>query len=201
MYRYWRSKRYRKSDCRGCCSEGLTVAALGIDEKRGRETREIAAKLGGKVNFVKTDLTKDADIERAVREAAGMGDIEFLANIAGIQHINSVGNFPMEKYDLMHRIMLRAPFYLSKLSIPYMKKGEDGTGAVGNMASVYAHICTKNKPVYNITKYGPVYFRGGGGKNPGIYYSQCRVRKNPSGVESDPRAGKTTWDYAGRGCQ
>jgi 3-hydroxybutyrate dehydrogenase len=50
--------------------------------------------------------------------------------------------------------MLRAPFYLSKLTIPHMKNSNDGTGAIGNMASVHAHICTANKPVYNITKFG-----------------------------------------------
>ena len=60
----------------------------------------------------------------------------------------------MEKYDLMQRLMLRAPFYLSKLTIPYMKAGKDQSGAIGNMASIHAHICTVNKPVYNITKFG-----------------------------------------------
>jgi 3-hydroxybutyrate dehydrogenase len=60
----------------------------------------------------------------------------------------------MEKYDLMQRIMLRAPFYLSKLAIPHMKRSAEGTGVIGNMASVHAHICTRNKPVYNITKFG-----------------------------------------------
>ena len=54
----------------------------------------------------------------------------------------------------MQRIMLRAPFFLSKLTIPYMRKSSDGTGVIGNMASVHAHICTINKPVYNITKFG-----------------------------------------------
>jgi 3-hydroxybutyrate dehydrogenase len=60
----------------------------------------------------------------------------------------------MEKYDLMQKIMLRAPFYLSKLTIPHMKKSSDGTGVIGNMASIHAHICTENKPAYNITKFG-----------------------------------------------
>ena len=35
-----------------------------------------------------------------------------------------------------------------------MKKSDDGTGAIGNMASVHAHICTINKVAYNITKFG-----------------------------------------------
>jgi 3-hydroxybutyrate dehydrogenase len=104
--------------------------------------------------FVATDLSRDEEIEHAVTEAAKLGGIKYLANIAGIQHIDSVENFPMEKYDLMQRIMLRAPFYLSKLIIPHIKKTVSGEGVIGNMASVHAHICTMNKPVYNITKFG-----------------------------------------------
>jgi 3-hydroxybutyrate dehydrogenase len=111
-------------------------------------------EIGGKMVFIKTDLTKDDDIENAMQRAAGLGAIKYLANIAGIQHIDSVDNFPMEKYDFMQRLMLRAPFYLSKLAIPHMKKSKDGVGVIGNMASAHAHISTKNKPVYNITKFG-----------------------------------------------
>ncbi|MEW6186029.1 MAG: SDR family oxidoreductase, partial [Thermodesulfobacteriota bacterium] len=63
-------------------------------------------------------------------------------------------NFPMERYDYMQRLMIRAPFLLSQLVIPHIKKSKNGTGAIGNMASIHAHICTLNKPVYNITKFG-----------------------------------------------
>jgi 3-hydroxybutyrate dehydrogenase len=34
-----------------------------------------------------------------------------------------------------------------------MKASEDGKGAIGNMSSIHGHIVTKNKPVYNITKF------------------------------------------------
>jgi len=104
--------------------------------------------------FIRTDLTKDGDMDRAIQEAAKLGDIRYLANIAGIQHIDSVANFPMAKYDLMMAIMLRAPFYLSKLVIPFFQKNPDGRGVIGNMSSVHGHICTLNKPVYNMTKFG-----------------------------------------------
>ena len=60
----------------------------------------------------------------------------------------------MEKYDLMQSLMLRAPFLLSKLIIPYMKNSSDKMGVIANMSSIHGHICTKNKPVYNITKFG-----------------------------------------------
>ena len=132
----------------------LMTVGLDINEEEGNKTQKMARELGGQMIFIKTELTRDEDIENAIQEAAKIGTIKYLANIAGIQHIDSVNNFPMEKYDLMQRLMLRAPFYLSKLAIGHMKKSADGLGVIGNMASVHAHMCTKNKPVYNITKFG-----------------------------------------------
>jgi len=133
---------------------GLTVVGMDVDEKGGQQTTKLAKELGGKVIFIQTDLTKDEELEQSIHETAQHGKIKFLANIAGIQHINPIENFPMEMYDLMQKIMLRAPFYLSKLCIPHMKVSEDGTGAVGNMSSIHGHIVTRNKPVYNIVKFG-----------------------------------------------
>jgi 3-hydroxybutyrate dehydrogenase len=135
-------------------ANNLFTVGLDLNEKEGKKTQEMAKDLGGQMVFIPTDLARDEDIENAVSEAAKRGNIRYVANIAGIQHIDSVENFPMQKYDLMQRIMLRAPFYLSKLTIPHMKSSPSGTGAIGNMASVHAHICTMNKPVYNITKFG-----------------------------------------------
>ncbi len=135
-------------------ANGLIVAGLDADQERGAETVEIAAQLGGRIELIKTDLTDDDQVKAAVDAAAGMGTIKYLANVAGMQHIDSIENFPMEKYDLMQRVMLRAPFLLSKLIIPHIKASSDGSGAVGNMTSVHAHVCTVNKPVYNITKFG-----------------------------------------------
>ncbi len=104
--------------------------------------------------FIKTDLCDDEQIQGAIHEASKLGQIKYLANIAGIQHINSIEDFPMEKYDLMQKLMLRAPFLLSKLAIPHMKKSSDQIGVIVNMSSIHGHICTVNKPVYNITKFG-----------------------------------------------
>jgi 3-hydroxybutyrate dehydrogenase len=135
-------------------ANNLLTVGLDINAEEGDKTRKMVDEIGGEMVFVHTDLTKDDDLENAMQQAAKLGTIKYLANIAGVQHIDSVDNFPMEKYDLMQRLMLRAPFYLSKLAIAHMKKSKDGIGVIGNMASVHAHICTKNKPVYNITKFG-----------------------------------------------
>ena len=135
-------------------ANNLMTVGLDINKKEGVKTQKKAREMGGQMIFVKTDLCQDAEVEHAVSEAAKLGTIKFVANIAGIQHIDAIENFPMETYDHMLGLMLRAPFYLSKLTIPHMRNSKDGTGAIGNMASIHAHISTLNKPVYNITKFG-----------------------------------------------
>jgi len=132
----------------------LMTVGLDINEKEGKKTQKTARDMGGQMIFLQVDLCKDDEIQKVIADAAKLGAIKYVANIAGIQHIDSVENFPMEKYDLMQRLMLRAPFYLSKLCIPHMKKSKDGTGVIGNMSSIHAHVSTVNKPVYNITKFG-----------------------------------------------
>jgi 3-hydroxybutyrate dehydrogenase len=135
-------------------ANNLMTVGLDIDEAGGKETQKMAREMGGQMIFIRTDLCEDKEIDYAVSEASMLGTIRYLANIAGIQHIDSIENFPMGKYDLMQRLMLRAPFYLSQLCIPHMKNSDDGIGVIGNMTSIHAHICTINKAVYNITKFG-----------------------------------------------
>jgi 3-hydroxybutyrate dehydrogenase len=132
----------------------LMTVGLDINEKEGKKTQKMARDMGGQMIFIHADLCKDDDIQKATADAVRLGRIKYLVNIAGIQHIDSIENFPMEKYDLMQRLMLRAPFYLSKLCIPHMKNSEDGTGVIGNISSIHAQFCSVNKPVYNIAKFG-----------------------------------------------
>jgi 3-hydroxybutyrate dehydrogenase len=102
---------------------------------------------------VEADLTDDAALAALAEEAAARGDVRYLANIAGMQHIASIAEFPMETYDLMDRVMLRAPFLLSKLLIPHIEATDDGVGAIGNMSSVHGHYATQDKPAYITMKH------------------------------------------------
>jgi 3-hydroxybutyrate dehydrogenase len=172
-------------------ANNLMTVGLDINREQGKKTQQMAHEMGGQMVFIETDLAKDEDIERAVQEAAELGSIKYVANIAGIQHIDPVESFPMEKYDLMQRIMLRAPFYLSRLTIPHMKRSSNGTGAIGNMASVHAHIC-RNKPAYNITKFAestkPIHFRRGGGEDT-FLLSQHRLCQDAAGTSRSGSGG------------
>ncbi|APW96371.1 D-beta-hydroxybutyrate dehydrogenase [Halobiforma lacisalsi AJ5] len=135
---------------------GLTVAATDVDEAGLEGTVDRAEELGleGDVEPIAGDLTVDDDIERIVDRAAELGDIKYLANVAGVQHIDAIEDFPMDTYNRMHGVMLRAPLYLSKLCLPHFRETEDGEGCVGNMASVHGHYVTSDKVGYNVSKFG-----------------------------------------------
>ena len=134
-------------------ANGLTVAGMDVDAE-GLETvaaRVEALKLPGRVEPVPGDLTDESDIEAAVAAAADLGDLRYLANIAGLQTIAPIADFPVEQYDLMHDVMQRAPLLLTKAAWPHLK---EGGGVIGNMCSVHGHIVTKEKVAYNMVKFG-----------------------------------------------
>ena len=135
---------------------GLTVATTDLDEDGLRATADRGEELDldGSIHPIVADLTVDADIERIVEEAATLGELRYLANVAGLQHIDAIEDFPMEMYDRIHAVMLRAPLYLSKRCIPHFKNTADGTGCIGNMASVHGHYVTSDKVAYNVSKFG-----------------------------------------------
>jgi len=140
----------------GLAVNGLTVVGADIDAEGLDETSDIAEAFDapGTVHGVETDLTDDGDVEAVVEGAADEGELRYVANIAGMQHIASIAEFPMAKYDLLLDVMLRAPFKLAREAIPHIEATDDGVGAIANMSSVHGHYATKDKAAYITAKHG-----------------------------------------------
>lgn len=136
-------------------ANGLTVVATDIDEDGLERTVEksVTLDVDGSIEPILADLADESEIVEMVDDAARLGQILFVANIAGLQHIDHIEEFPLEKWDLMHDVMLRAPMYISQLTIPHMRESDD-RGVIGNMASVHGHYVTKDKVAYNSMKFG-----------------------------------------------
>jgi 3-hydroxybutyrate dehydrogenase len=137
-------------------ANGLTVVGTDMDEEGLAETAAIAedCDVPGAFTHAVGNLTDDDDIGRVVESAAEEGELRYLANIAGLQHIAPIPEFPPEKYDLLHAVMLRAPFMLAKHVMPHIRATDDGVGAIGNMSSVHGHYATKDKAAYITMKHG-----------------------------------------------
>jgi 3-hydroxybutyrate dehydrogenase len=137
-------------------ANGLTTVATDVDEGGLGGTADLALDVGapGDVVVATADLTDDEDVERVVSLAADRGALRYVANVAGIQHVAPLEAFPMERYDLLTDVMLRAPFLVAKLAIPHIRATDDGVGAIGNMSSVHGHYATRDKPAYVTAKHG-----------------------------------------------
>jgi len=136
-------------------ANGLTVVGADIDEEGLTGTANIVDRVAdGRFVGTPTDLTDDSDVEAAVEAAAGEGTLRFVANVAGTQHIASLLEFPMDQYDLLTDVMLRAPFKMAQAAMPHIQGTDSGVGAIANMSSVHGHYATKDKPAYITAKHG-----------------------------------------------
>src|SRR5690625_1437212 len=102
---------------------------------------------------IRCDVTQEVEIEQAIKKIMDTYNrIDIVINNAGMQHVDLVEDFPTEKFDVMMRIMVTAPFIISKHCFPIMKKQK--FGRIINMASINGLIGFAGKAAYNSAKHG-----------------------------------------------
>jgi len=99
--------------------------------------KEIKAD-GGKASFVAADLTQAADAEKLFAAArAKFGRVDILVNNAGhYGPVVPVEEYPLEEFDTVIAVHLRAAFLLSKLVAPEMYGRK--SGVILNISSLSA---------------------------------------------------------------
>ena len=80
------------------------------------------------------------------------GRIDILVNVAGIQNVASVEDFPEDRWDFMISLMLTAPFLLTKYAWPSMR--QNGWGRVINLNSIHGLVASEFKSAYVSAKHG-----------------------------------------------
>ncbi|WP_313490640.1 3-hydroxybutyrate dehydrogenase, partial [Exiguobacterium sp.] len=99
------------------------------------------------------NVTDEAQVEAVLKQTVEQfGRLDVLINNAGLQHVSPIEEFPTEKFELMIKIMLTAPFMAIKHAFPIMK--EQGYGRILNMASINGLIGFAGKAAYNSAKHG-----------------------------------------------
>ena len=134
--------------------EGASVVLTARTEAElARVAQEIAGQ-GGKVAYFCADLARAQDVERVFAEAQGMfGRVDILVNNAGhYGPVVPVEEYPLEEFDKVIAVHLRASFLLSKLALPGMY--ERKSGVILNISSLSAKAAFSWGSAYAAAKAG-----------------------------------------------
>src|SRR3954469_3437058 len=120
---------------------GATVTVLDLN---GDAAKEVAGEIGG--NVLRADLSDYTVLDELKVEA------DVVVNNAGLQHVAPVEEFPPERFSMILRIMLEAPFRIVRSALPGMY--EKGWGRVINISSVHGLRASPYKSAYVAAKHG-----------------------------------------------
>ena len=139
----------------------VTGAASGI----GRACAERLARAGAAVTVLDLDGDAAGEVAREIGGEAMQADLgdygvldgleveaDIVVNNAGLQHVAPVEEFPPERFSLILRVMLEAPFRLLQKALPGMY--EKGWGRVVNISSIHGQIASPYKSAYISAKHG-----------------------------------------------
>ncbi|MFG2709888.1 3-hydroxybutyrate dehydrogenase [Streptomyces goshikiensis] len=144
---------------------GRVALVTGGGSGIGRACAVALAAAGASVHVVDVDAESAASVARLVRGRAHVADladpaaieglpagVDILVNSAGLQHVAPITEFPVERFTLIQRVMVTAPFLLLRRVLPHMYAS--GWGRVVNISSVHGLRASAYKSAYVAAKHG-----------------------------------------------
>ncbi|WP_369141969.1 3-hydroxybutyrate dehydrogenase [Streptomyces sp. R44] len=143
---------------------GRTAMVTGGGSGIGRACVLALAQAGATVHVV----DRDADAAKAVAEIAGgsaqvadladpgavdllPAEVDILVNNAGLQHVAPLTEFPPDRFELIQKVMVTAPFLLMRRTLPHMYG--QGWGRIVNISSVHGLRASAYKAAYVAAKH------------------------------------------------
>lgn len=127
------------------CAEALAAAGahVYVVDKAADAAKSLAERIGG------TAWVVDLSVPEAVDTLPD--DADLVVNNAGLQHVAPVHEFPPDRFALIHRVMVEAPFRILRRTLPGMY--ERGWGRVVNISSVHGLRASPYKSAYVSAKH------------------------------------------------
>ena len=134
---------------------GAKVVVAGRREAEGKETIDLVRAAGGEGLFVRTDVSKAADVQALVQKTVEkFGRLDIAFNNAGIEgNWMPIAEQSEEDWDRTIDINLKSVWLSLKYQIRQMLK-QGGGGASVNMASVAGLIGSAGAATYCASKHG-----------------------------------------------
>jgi NAD(P)-dependent dehydrogenase (short-subunit alcohol dehydrogenase family) len=131
---------------------GAKVILAGRREKEGADAVAEIKKLGGAAAFIRTDISRDADVKAMVDFAvATYGRLDVAFNNAGVEWMGALDQATEAEYRRVFDINVWGVLNSMRHEIPAMLK--TGGGAIVNTSSVAGHVGMGQVSIYVASKH------------------------------------------------
>jgi NAD(P)-dependent dehydrogenase (short-subunit alcohol dehydrogenase family) len=138
-----------------CAREGGRVTFIDIDQDEGAATAHALRRDGASVEFVRADITREADVKQAIDAAAARhGDADILVNNAGINAYFDATEMSEAQWDSVFAVDLKGAWLMAKHTLPGMRANR--RGSIVNIASIHASLTIAGMFPYAAAKSGLV---------------------------------------------
>ncbi|XP_077977022.1 D-beta-hydroxybutyrate dehydrogenase-like [Glandiceps talaboti] len=136
---------------RGC---SLILTGSRNPEKVDTLRTELEKEFRVAVHYIPADIRDLSLVKKLYTDVKHIypEGVDILVNNAGVYSRGSVEKYCIKSWERDIRIMLTAPFYLTKLTLPDMKS--KGWGRIINTSSVYGLVGAPNKASYTSSMHG-----------------------------------------------
>lgn len=139
--------------CRVLADAGADIAAVGRDEAGLAEVCKAVEALGRRCVPITADLATVEGPRTAARKALDVfGTIDILVNNAGVTTIKSIIDTPVDDWEWVNNVNLRAPYLLAQALVPKMI--EQRMGKVINISSQSGVVALDDHGAYGASKGG-----------------------------------------------
>ena len=138
-----------------CASEGAVVSFFDLDEAAGSETARALGTASTDVAFLKVDVTREDEVERATAAVIDRcGRIDVLINNAGVNAYFDAAAMTEAQWDQVFAVDLKGAWLCSKHVLPGMRARR--SGSIVNIASIHATVTIAGMFPYAAAKSGLV---------------------------------------------
>jgi NAD(P)-dependent dehydrogenase (short-subunit alcohol dehydrogenase family) len=139
--------------CRVLADAGADIAAVGRDETGLEDIKREVEAMGRRCVAIAADLATVEGPKEAARKALeAFGTIDILVNNAGVTTLKSIIDTPVDDWDWVNNVNLRAPYLLAQALVPNMIKQR--MGKVINISSQSGVVALDDHGAYGASKGG-----------------------------------------------